>query len=191
MEWSPWHGEWSFCSFLWVPQGLTDSFLALPQYTWGFPGGSVVKNPPASAEDSSSTPGSGKIPWRRKWQPTPVFLPGKSHGQRSLVGYSPWHRKESDMTKRLNSFGHRLSAAHLWTIWVSMDPWLRTSPLQLEKDPFGKPNADQRVALMSMDSGHMPQINQIHIWLWLSLWTVLGKAATRVFLRDFFLSQSI
>ena len=40
--------------------------------------------------------------WRRKWQPTPVFLPGKSHGQRSLVGYSPWGRKESDMTERLH-----------------------------------------------------------------------------------------
>ena len=37
-------------------------------------------------------------PWRRKWQPTPVFLSGKSHGQRSLVGYSPWSWKESDMT---------------------------------------------------------------------------------------------
>ena len=35
----------------------------------------------------------GKIPWRRKWQPTPVFLRGKSHGQRSLVGYSPWGYK--------------------------------------------------------------------------------------------------
>ena len=40
-----------------------------------------------------------KIPWRREWQPTPVFLPGKSHGQRSLVGYSPWSRKELDMTE--------------------------------------------------------------------------------------------
>ena len=40
--------------------------------------------------------------WRRKWQPTPVFLPGESHGQRSLVGYSPWGRKESDMTERLH-----------------------------------------------------------------------------------------
>ena len=39
-----------------------------------------------------------KIPWREKWQPTPVFLPGKSHGQRSLVGYSPWGHKELDMT---------------------------------------------------------------------------------------------
>ena len=41
-----------------------------------------------------------KIPWRRKWQPTPVFLPGKSHGQRSLAGYSPWGRKELDTTDR-------------------------------------------------------------------------------------------
>jgi len=41
------------------------------------------------------------IPWRRKWQPTPVLLPGKFHGLRSLVGYSPWGCKESDMTERL------------------------------------------------------------------------------------------
>ena len=40
--------------------------------------------------------------WRRKWQPTPVLLPGKSHGRRSLVGYSPWDHKESDMTERLH-----------------------------------------------------------------------------------------
>ena len=38
--------------------------------------------------------------WRRKWQPTPVFLPGKSRGWRNLVGYSPWGRKESDTTER-------------------------------------------------------------------------------------------
>ena len=43
-----------------------------------------------------------KMPWRRKWQPTPVFLPGKSHGLRSLVGYSPWGCKESDMTEQLH-----------------------------------------------------------------------------------------
>ena len=40
--------------------------------------------------------------WRRKWQPTPVFLPGKSHGRRSLVGYSPWGGKESDTTEQLH-----------------------------------------------------------------------------------------
>ena len=42
----------------------------------------------------------GKIPWRRKWQPMPVFLPGESHGQRSLVGYSPWGYKVSDTTEQ-------------------------------------------------------------------------------------------
>jgi len=42
-----------------------------------------------------------KIPWSRKWQPTPGFLPGKSHGQRSLAGYSPQGCKELDMTERL------------------------------------------------------------------------------------------
>jgi len=42
----------------------------------------------------------GKISWRRKWQPTPVLLPGKCHGQRSLMGYSPWGR-ESDMAEQL------------------------------------------------------------------------------------------
>ena len=49
-----------------------------------------------------SLPWVGKIPWRRKWQPTPVFLPGKSNGWRSLAGYCPWGRKELDMTERLH-----------------------------------------------------------------------------------------
>ena len=44
-----------------------------------------------------------KIPWRRKWQPAPLFLPGESRGQRSLVGYSPRGLKESDTTERLNN----------------------------------------------------------------------------------------
>ena len=46
-------------------------------------------------------PWVGKIPWRRKWQPTPVFLPGEFHGQRSLADYSAWGRKESDKTEQL------------------------------------------------------------------------------------------
>ena len=44
-------------------------------------------------------PWVGKMPWRKKWQPTPVFLPGKSNGQRNLVGSSPWGHKELDMTE--------------------------------------------------------------------------------------------
>ena len=55
-----------------------------------FPGGSAVKNLPAM---QGFYPGARKPPWRRKWQPTPVFLPGESHGQRSLVGYSLWGSK--------------------------------------------------------------------------------------------------
>ena len=41
----------------------------------------------------------GKIPWKMAWQPTPIFLLGEGHGQRSLVGHSPWGRKESDTTE--------------------------------------------------------------------------------------------
>ena len=63
----------------------------------GFPGGSVVKNPLANARDAGSISRLRTIPWRRKRQPTPVSLPGKSHGRRSMVGYSPWGRKELDM----------------------------------------------------------------------------------------------
>ena len=74
-----------------------------------FPGGSDSKASAYNAGDLGSIPGSnpwvGMISWRRKWQPTPVFLPGiswKSHGQRSLIGYSPWGCKESDTTERLH-----------------------------------------------------------------------------------------
>ena len=49
---------------------------------------------------------SRKIPWRGKWQPTPVLLPRKFHGWRSLVGYSPWSHKESDTTEQLHFHFH-------------------------------------------------------------------------------------
>ena len=70
-----------------------------------FLGVSAVKYPPAKQE-SGFDPWVGEIPWRRKWQPTPVFLPRKSHGQRSLVGYRPWGCKESDITEQLSTW-HR------------------------------------------------------------------------------------
>ena len=56
----------------------------------------MVKNLPAMQETQVRSL-VRKIPWRREWQATPVFFPGESHGQRSLVGYSPWGHKESDM----------------------------------------------------------------------------------------------
>ena len=57
----------------------------------------------------------GMIPWRRKWQPTKVFLPGESHGQRSLAGYSPRGRKESDATERLHVFSFTFLYSHPFT----------------------------------------------------------------------------
>ena len=53
-------------------------------------------------EDVGSIPGVGKIPWRRAWQPTPV-LPGESHGQKSLAGYSSWSHKELDVTEHAHT----------------------------------------------------------------------------------------
>ena len=59
----------------------------------------------------------GKIPWTRAWQPTPIFLPGESHGQRSLVGYGPGSHKESDTTERLT---HILCAKALEGLWYEL-----------------------------------------------------------------------
>ena len=56
----------------------------------------------------------GKIPWGRKWQSTPVLLPGKSHGQRSLVGYRPWRHKELDTTEQLHFFSFTLNILILY-----------------------------------------------------------------------------
>ena len=58
------------------------------------------------AGDLGVIPWVGKIPWRRKWQPTSVFLPGKSHGERGQVDRSPWGHKESDTTEWLSTHTH-------------------------------------------------------------------------------------
>ena len=101
------HGQRSCAGY--SPWGCKDSDmteqLTLHFTSWvlkGFPGDLAVKNLPANAGDMGLIPGSGKIPWRREWQPTPVFLLGKFHGQRRLAGYSPWDHKERGMTERLN-----------------------------------------------------------------------------------------
>ena len=68
---------------------LVIHFIYILVHRLGFPGGSVVKILPADAGDTRdvvSIPRLGEIPWKRKWQPPPVFLPGKSHGPRSLAG---------------------------------------------------------------------------------------------------------
>ena len=68
-----------------------------------YPGGSDGKASACNAGDPGLIPGSGRSPWGRKWQPTPVLLPGQSHGQRSLLSYSPWGLKELGTTECLST----------------------------------------------------------------------------------------
>ena len=72
----------------------------------GFPGATSGKEPACQCRRYKRgivNPWVGKIPWRRAWLPTPVFLPGKSHGWRSLAGYSPWGHTELDTTEWLST----------------------------------------------------------------------------------------
>ena len=77
----------------------------------------MVKNLPASAGEKEVwfNPWVGKIPWRRKWQPTPIFLPGECPGQRSLVGCSPWGCQELDTTEGTwRACTHTHTHTHTW-----------------------------------------------------------------------------
>ena len=78
-------------------RSMAESSLRRTQLHLGYFRGSLARK-----GLSGFNPWVRKIPWRRKWQPTPVLLPGKSDGWRSLVGYSPWGYKESDTTERLH-----------------------------------------------------------------------------------------
>ena len=74
----------------------------VPSSSLDFPGGARGKEPACQCRRHRRCrfdPWVGKIPWRRKWQPTPVFLPRKSHGQRGLESYRPWVTQESDTTE--------------------------------------------------------------------------------------------
>ena len=84
----------------------------------GFPGGAIDKEPACQCKRLKRhmfDPWVGKIPWRRAWQPTLVFLPGEFHRQRSLVGYSPLGCKELDTTE----VAHKYSIVHIYHIFFS------------------------------------------------------------------------
>ena len=74
--------------------------------SWGLSGG-TRKGSACQGRRLRFDPWVRKIPRRRKWQPTPLFLLGEFHGQRSLAGYSPWGHNESDMTEQLNNNNQR------------------------------------------------------------------------------------
>ena len=76
-------------------------YIVLPKTLNSLRGSPSVKNIHLQCRTPQFNPWVRKIPWRREWEPTPVFLPGKFRGQRSLVGYSPYGCKELDTTERL------------------------------------------------------------------------------------------
>ena len=81
---------------------LIGLFLSAVYFSLGFPGGASGQEPGCQCRSHKRLgfdPWVGKLPWTRAWQPTPVFLPGESHGQRSLAGYSPSCHAESDTTE--------------------------------------------------------------------------------------------
>ena len=77
-----------------------------------------------------------KIPWRKAWQPSPVFLPGESRGQRSLAGYSPWGHKESDMTEATRH-EHKWEYKKVQPLWKAV--WHVHKRLNMELDDPGIP----------------------------------------------------
>ena len=85
----------------------------------------VAKNLPANARDVRCwfNPWVGKIPWRRKWQPTPVFLPGKSRGQRSLVGYSAWDCRVRHDWAQAGTHAYTHTHTHTRTHTHALCPW--------------------------------------------------------------------
>ena len=98
--------------------------FSIPKQMGGLPWGVSGKEPACQCRRSRFSPGVEKIPGRMQWQPTPVFLPGKSHGRRSLEGYTPRGHKESDVTEQLNnnpmgwtSRWAVLSSTHLIWLW--------------------------------------------------------------------------
>ena len=120
-------------------------------FLWGFPCGASGKEPACQCRRCKRHgfyPWDGKIPWRKKWQPTPVFLHGKFHGQRSLMGYSPWGCKESDTTEHalIHTHTHRnVLLCWFWgnhkfsgfpliffsDLWTSFSPLLECSRMWL------------------------------------------------------------
>ena len=112
----------------------------------------TVKNLPAMQEMRVRS-WVGKIPWRKEWQPAPVFLSGKSHGQRSLEGYSPWGRKQSDTTEWLRAGWEDLQWPHHWSLPSPQS--LCTLELTTETDTHDGDESPQKLDLYWEGHSHV------------------------------------
>ena len=99
----------------------------------------MVKNLPANARDKGSISGLGRSPGEgNKWQLIPVFLPGKSSGLRSLVGYSSWGRKKADTAERLNTSSTSIPYEESETMLA--DKQIHAANLKKRQDKFTFPD---------------------------------------------------
>ena len=116
---------WSNAILMHKVNGAIYQDRGLPRWHWG-------KESACQCRKGRCDPWVRKIPWRRKGQPTPVFLPGESQGQRSLRGSSPWGRKESDVTQQLSM--HR--GNELYSIFRSVGLDIYLHNLYLKNNSF-------------------------------------------------------
>ena len=134
------------CSLLtWKKQYLALALIFL-RPVWCFPGGASGKKSTCQCPRQETWVWSWvrKILWRKKWHPTPVFLPGKCHRQRKLEGYSPWGYKELDMTEHLSHtwyFNNKINVEFLyfWTIgkMIVTKSWMLLLTLYKPPDLIG------------------------------------------------------
>ena len=169
-------------------------FLTLSCFM-GFPGGSDSKESACQGRKPAFDPWIRKIPWRREWLPTPVFLPGECYGQRSLVGYIPWGCKESDTTEGItlsccfsppsfwhqlcwqlfqhhfnNSQKHQLGVQHCVQFWRLL-PRVNTVSMGEGLTPQDWPHSRCHWHIGSPESHHSP------------LWLARTAPGTRIWLR--------
>ena len=113
----------------------SNSFSGQNMCVWRLPWWLSGKEPACQCRRHRFNPWVRKMPWRRKWQPTPVFLPGKCHGERSLAGYSPWGHKESDTTKQLSTYIYVWTVPDMTTKYRKKNQWKGESILWIELCP--------------------------------------------------------
>ena len=101
----------------------------------GFSGGSDSEESACNAGDLGLIPASGKSPWRRKWRPIPVFLPGELHEQRNLAVYSPWGHEELDMTEQLTHTPSVPGTVKLRLVFSTCLPYNQHQSREVESHP--------------------------------------------------------
>ena len=131
-----------------------------------------------------SNPWAGKIPWRREWLPTPVVLPRKFHGERNLVGYSPWDCKESDTTE--NACAHIHTDIHKDTssIFAFQPPLIFNSKFSLKMTRISRCHSECRSSLSGIPDISLqknettgPSVGT-HTHLWLVCTTVSSSLSS-------------